>query len=66
LTQDESLSPVPRPSAARDQGGKVKVPEQILIAVRRGVHVPLALLREMKAPVGKYGPAAVKVAELFA
>jgi hypothetical protein len=66
LTQNESLSPVPRPFAARDQGGKVTRPEQTLIAVRRGVHVPVALLRKMKALVGKYGPAAVKVAELFA
>jgi hypothetical protein len=65
LTQNESLSPVPHPFAARDQGGKVKAPEQTLIAVRRGVHVPLALPREMKALVGKYGPAAVRVAELF-
>jgi hypothetical protein len=66
LTQNESVSSVPHPVEAHDQGGKVKRPEQTLIAVRRGVHVPLALLREMKALVGKYGPAAVKVAELFA
>jgi hypothetical protein len=66
VTPNESVSAAPHPVEARDPGGKVKAPEQTWIAVRRGVHVPLALLREMNALVGKYGPAAVKVAELFA